>query len=121
MNLDRNSVIQEFVAREQEDDAALLIGDLTTQKLIIAWPKVNIEWDYEERKPQRGRPSNYNKLWQGVILDFDEISQLTGIPRPFVEDTVKKAQRNFWVYPDGTVHQYALQLSRATMAKKLQE
>ena len=115
------SIIEEARAKEKPEDVFLLEKDEVTQELILAWEKVGvIEFEYEMPEPPENMPA-WQKLWRGAKVDLDYIAALSNIPRSKIEHHLEFAQTNFFIYPDGTAHRFALNLSRKTKILRMKE
>ncbi len=120
----RTRLIAELKTKEQNSDCAALIGNLPTMRLILIWPKIELRLpDGPADYPTEVRMT-VRRIWIGVEIDYeamDEISKAARIPFTKVREHLIEAQRSCWIYPDGTVHEFAHRLSIATMARLAKE
>ncbi len=113
----RAKLVATAKARENKEDIVSLVGNLPSMRLILIWPTVNIQVPEGEARNMSNLMRDCRKIWLGVELDYEDISNTARIPYSVVKEHVFEAQMNLWIYPDNTVHQYAKELAKATIVK----
>lgn len=105
-------IIAEWKSKENVQEVAILAGNRPSMRLILAWDKVTITDIYDDVDTELIKSfPEWKQVWYYKQVDYEEISDMCYIPMCKVQSHVLQAQGNHWVYPDNTVHQYALQLA----------
>lgn len=111
-----DTLLADAKGQEQKQDIAPLIGNYPSMRLLLVWQSASIERaDVPDLRPNAPR---WQKLWNGVKLDYEEIAMLADIPRSVVHQHIHQARVLGWIYPDGSTHKYARELALASLVKR---
>lgn len=106
-------------ASETPDSVVALTDSRPAQRLVAVW--INVPILKVEPEPEGRSWPTWRQLWNGHEVDLDTAAALATIPRPLIGQHVKQAQICGWVYPDGTINQYAQQIVRSVSTKILRD
>jgi hypothetical protein len=115
------SLLELFRMQEQPEQVLCLRGNEGVQQLLVAWPMARLR----RVPPSHDQPvsetaaEQWDWLWSHREPDRPDLAMKLGLSLSGLEPVLAMARGNRLIYPDGSVHHYALQYLRAQIAKEL--
>lgn len=104
--MNRKELIELWRSREVKEAAALVVEDKALQKVLAAWPMVEIaERGFPELS--MGRSEVWDTVWSGLDVDVAGLAALAGLQEGLAVQAFKRARGLRLIYPDGTLHAVA--------------
>jgi hypothetical protein len=123
--VDDRGLLESLLAKFKTEESSfihttvMLAGDRDSQKILSTWSMLPLVW----RKPHTYQPEDirdlWDWLWAGVVIDWDVLSQRTGLSPIRVKKLYEPLRANRLMYPDGTLPDHALAVLRAEVMKSL--
>lgn len=114
-------IISDWKSKESLQEVAILAGSRPSMRLVLAWDKVTITDVFDDTDTEliKNLPE-WKQVWYYKEVDYEEISDISQIAMCKVQSHVLQAQANHWVYPDNSVHRYALDLASGMAGRIMQ-
>ncbi len=97
------------------DSLVLIIGDAEAQRVMMAWTHYKPKHRDLKPKPKEAETELWTRLWNAVVIDFEELSKIANVPATRCERMFYRLKRSNLVYPDGTIAGVATQLLNGQM------
>jgi hypothetical protein len=104
--MDRQELIEHWRSQEVKETAALVVEDRALQKVLAAWPMVEVV--------DTGIPcfapddaGSWDAVWSGLQVRLGALAALAGLQQGPAVQTFNRAKGLRLIYPDGTIHAVA--------------